>query len=82
MTEYKACVIGVVYMVNDCVNPGAAHKIDPAVDGGLWEQLKTKASIRTTEKPYLPTVGWKDLETSKSLVPATLILLYNIMFHW
>ena len=64
MIEHKAHVIGVVYSVNDCINAGVGHKIDPVVDGGLWVQLKTKASTRTTKKPYLAIVGWKDLETT------------------
>ena len=72
MIEYKACVIGVVYSVNDCINAGVGHKIDPVVDGGLWVHFKTKASTRTTEKPYLPIVGCKDLETSERLVPTLL----------
>ena len=66
MIEYKAHVIGVVYSVNDCINPGVGHKIDPVVDGGLWVHFETKASTRTTEKPYLPIVGCKDLETSEA----------------
>ena len=73
MIEYKALLLVLFTWVSDCVNTGVGHKIDPVVDGGLWVQLKTKASTKTTEKPYLPIVGWKDLEISKSLVPATFI---------
>lgn len=69
MIRYQANVIGVIYRVNNCINAGVAHKIDPAVDGGLWVELKTKASTSSIEKPYLPIAGWKDLESSKSLVP-------------
>ena len=43
MIEYKACVIGVVYSVSDCINAGVGHKIDPVVDGGLWVHFKTKS---------------------------------------
>ena len=72
MIAYKARVIGVVCSVNDCINAGVGHKIDPVVDGDLWLHFKTKASTRTTEKPYLAIVGWKDLETSERLVPTLL----------